>query len=148
MAMRECSYKGACIPAFARSCFHHDGDYISTENIFLSSPSHPSLPSVGRPMRAPQVTVNMVKVSAWMWIKMVVKVLYNGHFPWLIPGSHFSIDKLYTIQPGENELQLPSPEALKEKILVKVSKWDQPWQQHQLSVSVRYLSYSRSGFSS
>lgn len=31
-------------------------------------------------------------------------------------------DKLYTIQPGENELQLPSPEALKEKILVKNKK--------------------------
>lgn len=32
------------------------------------------------------------------------------------------VDKLYTIQPGENESYLPSPEALKEKILVKVSE--------------------------
>ena len=31
------------------------------------------------------------------------------------------VDKLYTIQPGENESYLPSPEALREKILVKVS---------------------------
>lgn len=31
------------------------------------------------------------------------------------------VDKLYTIQPGENEAYLPSPEALREKILVKVS---------------------------
>ncbi|XP_068708108.1 inactive phospholipase C-like protein 1 [Montipora foliosa] len=31
-------------------------------------------------------------------------------------------DKLYTIQPGENECFLPSPEALKEKILVKNKK--------------------------
>ena len=31
------------------------------------------------------------------------------------------VDKLYTIQPGENETYLPSPEALREKILVKVS---------------------------
>lgn len=31
-------------------------------------------------------------------------------------------DKLYTIQPGENEAYLPSPEALREKILVKNKK--------------------------
>ena len=33
----------------------------------------------------------------------------------------FFEDKLYTIQPGENECYLPSPEALREKILIKVS---------------------------
>ncbi|XP_067055342.1 inactive phospholipase C-like protein 1 [Acropora muricata] len=31
-------------------------------------------------------------------------------------------DKLYTIQPGENECYLPSPEALREKILIKNKK--------------------------
>lgn len=31
------------------------------------------------------------------------------------------VDKLDRIQPGENESYLPSPEALKEKILIKVT---------------------------
>ena len=31
IALRECSYKGACIPAFAPCCFHHHGDYLSAE---------------------------------------------------------------------------------------------------------------------
>ena len=31
IALRECSYKGACIPAFAPCFFHHHGDYLSAE---------------------------------------------------------------------------------------------------------------------
>ena len=42
----------------------------------------------------------------------------------LVCESHFFVDKLYTIQPGENESYLPSPEALREKILVKVSAFN------------------------
>ena len=38
--LSQCSYKGACISAFAPSCFHHHGDYISAEK---NSPPPPIL---------------------------------------------------------------------------------------------------------
>ena len=33
IALGECSYKGACVAAFASSCFHHQGDYISADSL-------------------------------------------------------------------------------------------------------------------
>ena len=44
IAVRECSYKGACVPAFASSCFHYHGDYVSAENF----PFPPSLFAMSR----------------------------------------------------------------------------------------------------
>ena len=38
IAVRECSYKGACVPAFASSCFHYHGDYVSAEKKFAFPP--------------------------------------------------------------------------------------------------------------
>ena len=38
IAVRECSYKGACVPAFASSCFHYHGDYVSAEKKFSFPP--------------------------------------------------------------------------------------------------------------
>lgn len=36
----------------------------------------------------------------------------------------FFTEKLYTTPPGENETRLPSPEALRERILIKVNDDD------------------------
>ena len=36
IALTECWYKGSCVSAFASSCFHHHGDYISAEKKFPS----------------------------------------------------------------------------------------------------------------
>ena len=41
IAKKECSHKGACIPAFVPSCFHHHDDYISAEKIFFPLPPIP-----------------------------------------------------------------------------------------------------------
>ena len=41
IAKKECSHKGACIPAFVPSCFHHHEDYISAEKNFFPLPPIP-----------------------------------------------------------------------------------------------------------
>ena len=38
IAVREYSYKGACVPVFASSCFHYHGDYVSAEKNFSFPP--------------------------------------------------------------------------------------------------------------
>ena len=93
IAPRECSYKGACIPAFVPSYFHHHGDYISAENFFFSPPPPP-----------PPATISSFSKQIWV-------------VPYLNPSKVFSDSPFWVLSYDWCPFFSPQNQVIPPKIL-------------------------------